>query len=278
MTGNSDKPKNKMGMLLKNDFLASSRVISLVYIVEIVAFILFLITKGGDHGKVWRISVLLSTVVPFVLILVTLFFVVYDFNKSLYSQQGYLTYSLPVTSNQLLGSKMIVYGFWMSVSFAVAIFMMVYFAAYLEQQAGDTMQMADLFLGMFDLPSVKHIKIYAFYGLAMFFIFAFSLVSILYFAITASHIRLFQKANFVWAIVIFGVVAIMMLIITSIVDSHIFINLLLYDDGTSKIKAGDIMLQNGLSLPLSPLFYYVVQDVILFFVTSLIMRKWINIK
>jgi hypothetical protein len=38
------------------------------------------------------------------------------------------------------------------------------------------------------------------------------------------------------------------------------------------------MLQNGLSLPLSPLFYYVVQDVILFFVTSLIMRKWINIK
>ena len=47
MTGNSDKPKNKMGMLLKNDFLASSRVISLVYIVEIIAFVFFMIIKDS---------------------------------------------------------------------------------------------------------------------------------------------------------------------------------------------------------------------------------------
>ena len=45
LTGIS-KPKNKFGMLLKNDFLASARVISLFYIVEAVSLFVFFI---GDY-------------------------------------------------------------------------------------------------------------------------------------------------------------------------------------------------------------------------------------
>ena len=121
MTGTS-KPKNKFFKLVKNDFLASARVISLFYIAIAVLFAVFgicvLIQGNGSASAalinkatmIRNISIVLSILVSFLLIFVTFFFVVYDFFKSLYSQQGYLSFSLPVSSNQLLGSKVLVYG------------------------------------------------------------------------------------------------------------------------------------------------------------------------
>ncbi|MBQ6264046.1 MAG: hypothetical protein IJK60_01190 [Clostridia bacterium] len=276
MTGNSDKPKNKMGMLLKNDFLASSRVISLVYIVEIIAFIFFMFVKDRSNNHMLALGIILNFAIPFLLIFVSLFFVVYDFNKSLYSQQGYLTYSLPVTAKQLLGSKMIVYGLWMCVSYAVAVFAWGYLASYAE--GNENVKMADVALTLFGMPSIAHIKVYLFYYMVMFFVILFSFISMLYFAITASHMRTFQNANFIWAVIMFLVCAIIMIAMIAVVDKNIFISFLVYDDGPTKLVIGKKNLEDGVSLPMSPIFYLIIQDIVLFFITSTIMKKWINIK
>ena len=126
MTGIS-KSKNKFGMLLKNDFLASARVISLFYIFEILVLAVFavgaVLNKNGVEQTEFvsklitasNVAIIVAILVAFLLIFVTFFFVVYDFNKSLFSPQGYLSFTLPVSSNQLLGSKLIVYGGWKTV-------------------------------------------------------------------------------------------------------------------------------------------------------------------
>ncbi len=276
MTGNSDKPKNKMGMLLKNDFLASSRVISLIYIVEIIAYVFFMIIKDRGNNRLLALGIVLNFAIPFLLIFVSLFFVIYDFNKSLYSQQGYLTYSLPVTAKQLLGSKMIVYGLWMFVSYAVALFVWGYLASYAE--GNENVKMADVALTLFGMPSIAHIKVYLFYYMIMFFVILFSFISMIYFAITASHMRTFQNANFISAVIIFFVCAIIMFVMIAIVDKNIFISFLVYDDGPTKLVIGKKNLEDGVSLPMSPIFYLIIQDIALFFITSSIMKKWINIK
>ncbi|MBR6005587.1 MAG: hypothetical protein IK063_05090 [Clostridia bacterium] len=276
MTRNSDKPKNKMGLLLKNDFLASSRVISLIYIVEIIAFVFFMIIKDRGNNRMLALGIVLNFAIPFLLIFVSLFFVIYDFNKSLYSQQGYLTYSLPVTAKQLLGSKMIVYGLWMCVSYAVAVFVGGYLASYAE--GNENVKMADVALTLFGMPSIAHIKVYLFYYMAMFFVILFSFISAIYFAITASHMRTFQNANFISAVIIFLVCVIIMFIMIAVVDKNIFISFLVYDDGPTKLVIGKKHLTDGVSLPMSPIFYLIVQDIVLFFITSSIMKKWINIK
>ena len=112
----------------------------------------------------------------------------------------------------------------------------------------------------------------------MFFVILFSFISMIYFAITASHMRTFQNANFISAVIIFFVCAIIMFVMIAIVDKNIFISFLVYDDGPTKLVIGKKNLEDGVSLPMSPIFYMIIQDVALFFITSSIMKKWINIK
>ena len=118
MTGVS-KPKSKFLMLLKNDFFASARVISLFYIALVLLLGLFgicVFLQKGDFlsaemlskvSSLHNATIAITIVVSFLLIFVTFFFVVYDFFKSLFGPQGYLSFTLPVSSNQLLGSKVI---------------------------------------------------------------------------------------------------------------------------------------------------------------------------
>lgn len=145
MTGTS-KPKNKFLMLLKNDFLASARVISLFYIAIIILVGIFAVCaglQGSDSisaefasklATARNVSIILSILVSFLLIFVTFFFVVYDFFKSLFSPQGYLSFTLPVSSNQLLGSKVIVYGGWMLLSYAAFMLTSIYLMNYTADQ------------------------------------------------------------------------------------------------------------------------------------------------
>ena len=207
MTGTS-KPKNKFFKLVKNDFLASARVISLFYIAIAVLFAVFgicvLIQGNGSASAalinkatmIRNISIVLSILVSFLLIFVTFFFVVYDFFKSLYSQQGYLSFSLPVSSNQLLGSKVLVYGGWLIISYAVFMFTSVFLMNYTADQVigVEKISLAKTLMEMLgDFPSTTQLIAYAVYTVMMFFIIILSFVSIIYFAITVSHVRLLQK-------------------------------------------------------------------------------------
>lgn len=283
-------------MLLKNDFLASARVISLFYIAIVLligAFFVCATLQGSESigaefasklSTARNVSIVLSILVSFLLIFVTFFFVVYDFFKSLFSPQGYLSFTLPVSSNQLLGSKVIVYGGWMILSFATFMFTSVYLMNYTADEVigQDKISLAESLLTMLgDVPSMTQIIAYLVYTVMMFFVIFLSFVSIVYFSITVSHIRLLQKHSIVASIVIFFVTATAFLWISFQTTDIINFVMVFNDDKTLSfgiLSPNEYLLGNQLGMEVTPGIAFLILDVIMFFVTSHIMHKKVNLK
>lgn len=283
-------------MLLKNDFLASARVISLFYIAIIILLGVFGICAAllGNESiaaetaqklmTARNVSIAISIIVSFLLIFVTFFFVVYDFFKSLFSPQGYLSFTLPVSSNQLLGSKVIVYGGWMVVSFATFMFISGYLLNYTADIVigQDKISLAEsLFAMLGDMPSMSQMIAYAVYVALMFFVIFLSFVSIVYFSITVSHIRLLQKHSIIASIVIFFATALVFLWISFKMTDVINFVMVFNEDKTLSfglLRPEEFLLGNQLGMEVTPGFTFLILDVIMFFVTSYIMHKKVNLK
>ncbi len=296
MSGATNKVKNKFFKLVKHDFLASARVISLFYIILAILMVIFSATVlmgksdslsiefAQKLNTARNFSIAISIIVSFLLIFVTFFFVVYDFFKSLFSQQGYLSFTLPVSSNQLLGSKMLVYGGWMILSYAIFMFtggFLINYAA--ENVIGqDNIGMIEMFMGMFgNMPSLTQIIAYVVYIIMVFFVIFLSFVSIIYFAITLSHIRAFQKASVIMSIIIFGITAAVTMIIAFKASDLVNFVMVFNDDQTLSfgiLKEGQILANNALGWQVTPIFSFIIIDVALFFATSYTMHKKINLK
>lgn len=294
MTGNS-KPRSKFLMLLKNDFLASARVISLFYIALVILIGFFFVCASLQGGSISgefaekvilarNISIALSIVVSFLLIFVTFFFVVYDFFKSLFSPQGYLSFTLPVSSNQLLASKVIVYGGWMILSYAafmlISAFLMNYTAD--EVIGMEKISFIESLLAMLgDIPSTTQIIAYIVYIVMMFFVIFLSFVSIVYFSITVSHVRLLQKHSIIASIVIFFVTAVLFLILAFKTTEIINFVMVFNEDKTLSfgvLQPGEYLSGNRLAMEVTPGFAFIILDVIMFFATSYVMHKKVNLK
>lgn len=295
MTGTS-KPKNKFLMLLKNDFLASARVISLFYIAIIILVGVFAVCaalQGSDSisaefaqkiSTARNVSIILSILVSFLLIFVTFFFVVYDFFKSLFSPQGYLSFTLPVSSNQLLGSKVIVYGGWMILSYAAFMLTSIYLMNYTADEVigMEKISLVESLLAMMgDLPSTNQIIAYVVYIVLMFFVIFLSFVSIIYFSITVSHVRLLQKHSIIASIVIFFITALVFLWISFKMTDVVNFVMVFNDDKTLSfgiLSPSEYLVGNQLGMEVTPGFAFLALDVVMFFVTSYIMHKKVNLK
>lgn len=295
MTGVS-KPKNKFMMLLKNDFLASARVISLFYIAIIALLAVFGICaafQGNESisaellekiSTARNVSIIISILVSFLLIFVTFFFVVYDFFKSLFSPQGYLSFTLPVSSNQLLGSKVIVYGGWMVLSYFTFFFTSVYLMNYTADEVigMEKISLVESLLSMMgDLPSTTQIIAYAVYIVLMFFVVFLSFVSIVYFSITVSHVRLLQKHSIIASVLVFFVTALVFLWISFKMTDVVNFVMVFNEDKTLSfgiLSPTEYLVGNQLGMEVTPGFAFIVLDVILFFATSYIMHKKVNLK
>ena len=283
-------------MLLKNDFLASARVISLFYIALIILFGVFGICAliGGNDSisadfaskltTARNVSIVLSILVSFLLIFVTFFFVVYDFFKSLFSPQGYLSFTLPVSSNQLLGSKVIVYGGWMLLSYAAFMLTSVYLMNYTADEVigMEKISLVESLLTMLgDFPSTTQIIAYLVYMVLMFFVIFLSFVSIVYFSITVSHVRVLQKHSVVASIVIFFVTALVFLWISFKMTDIVNFVMVFNDDKTLSfgiLSPTEYLVGNQLGMEVTPGFAFLVLDIIMFFATSYIMHKKVNLK
>lgn len=295
MTGVS-KPKNKFLKLLKNDFLASARVISLFYIALALLFALFgiciavakidsLSVEAMDKlSTVHTASIAISMLVSFLLIFVTFFFVVYDFFKSLFGQQGYLSFTLPVSSNQLLGSKVIVYGGWLVISYAVFMFTVYFMGTYtidnvIGQEKISVVESLMMMLG--DFPSITQLVAYAVYVTVLFFVAIFSFVFIVYFAVSIAHVRIFQKFSLIASVPIFFVLAILFVVLADKMSDIVNIFMLFNDDHTisvSILREGMQIKSQYMMMPITPIISFIILDVGMFFATSYVMHKKVNLK
>ncbi|HHY72105.1 MAG TPA: hypothetical protein GX497_02535 [Bacillus bacterium] len=98
------------------------------YIFGILALVLLLITglyaygSRGNEGSIGgNLFIFLSVMILFGTALVTFLFIVGSFRKELYEDRGYLTFTLPLTGNQIVASKLIVALLWFFIlGFAIA--------------------------------------------------------------------------------------------------------------------------------------------------------------
>ncbi|MBZ2175861.1 hypothetical protein K8M07_11500 [Schnuerera sp. xch1] len=92
------------------------------YILGILALVLILITgiytyisRANRGSHIGTIFIGLSVLVLFGTALATFLYIVGSFRKELYDDRGYLTFTLPLTGNQIVGSKLIVALLWFAI-------------------------------------------------------------------------------------------------------------------------------------------------------------------
>ena len=222
--------------------------------------------------------------VAFLLVFLTIFYIIYDFNKSLYSPQGYLSFTLPVSSEQLLASKTLVYGGWMVVSYFVFYLILEQTMAFTNEYLVDELGEANIQAGemlltqMFNLPSVSQIIASAVFMMLNVFSLMFLFVATAYFTITVSHMRYFQKSNILWAIVLFFPVFSILTKLAFMPSEHFQMIVQFKADGSfgfGVAKAGEAYVGG---YDISRMLMCIIECVGLFFGTSYLMHKKVNIK
>ena len=119
-----------LGKLLKHEFKHSARYVTAIYACTAAVLLVMLFAL---LVKITWLSVAASMILYFAGILVvvmTLVSVIKNFYDTLYTNQGYLSFTLPVKCSSLLVSKVIVSFIWIILSFAALA--LIYFVIFLN--------------------------------------------------------------------------------------------------------------------------------------------------
>ncbi len=272
------------GKLLKHDFIATGRVMCIVYEV-FAAVALYLVGSVALSKELDSLGEMLGYIVlcliSFANFVVTAAVVMINFQKSVYGDQGYLTFTLPVKSESILFSKMFVSIFWYIAAFLaflstarIALWSMG------EMMGEEGIGLAEMLLGMVQEGlSVKVLIVYAITYIIQFFFLVVTFTMIAYFAITVSNTRPFQKHYIIFTILFLAIVGIAVLKIMDIVMDHIHIGFN-YSYATEKLKFAvgtDAMVALAhidIAVPIA----LILISVGLFFGTYILMKKKINIR
>ncbi|HEY5583953.1 MAG TPA: ABC transporter permease [Ruminiclostridium sp.] len=107
--------------LLKYEIKDTARVIPFFYLIAMFFAVMALVAKQLNLGWLTGTSSFILILVGIAVVIITFVVVVMRFYKNLYSNEGYLMFTLPVKPQLLLASKTIVAFTWIVISFVVAI-------------------------------------------------------------------------------------------------------------------------------------------------------------
>lgn len=183
-----------LGKLIKNEFKSTAHRVAWIYMVGGVTLLMLLLGYATD--KVWlgALASLVLMIVGFIVLIVTFVAIATQYNRSMFGAEGYLTFTLPVSSNQLLASKVIVSSVWVLLSYAVLIGTLVISIIYAQHQINEDAKIAiQMFLEVAGAPSAQSMIEMAIFFIVDMFIGIFFLVSTVYFSFTLANTRIFQQ-------------------------------------------------------------------------------------
>ncbi len=269
------------GKLIKNELKSSAHSMSAVYFAAVITVAVMALSYVFDIKWISTLSTVVLLILSGAAILMTLVMVISNFYKSLYGNQGYLSFSLPVKSGALLASKALVSFFWILLSYLLAIVIWVGVYFYAAARIGqDRITTIKALLQMFDsLPSDKAIKqMLAFMGVVIFAQIVV-LIAQIYFAITLSNTKPFQDYGILSAIIAFFVVFALMQLLTGLLTTYVPITLFIEGDKIAiSFKESMVDSQNMMALGLTGFFFQVLASAALFASTSYFMNKRVNVK
>ena len=109
------------GKLVKHEFRATARIIPFVYLVTIFLAIVHIIMTKLHFDAASKISLALMIMMCVAQVVVASALVVWRYYKNMYSNESYLTHTLPVKPSLLLWSKLLVGFIWTLCSFLIGI-------------------------------------------------------------------------------------------------------------------------------------------------------------
>ena len=271
-----------LGKLLKHELKQSARSVSLIYAsaAAVIAFIFIgMLTKITWIGVVGSIVLYLTAVIGVVMTLVS---VIRNFYETLYSNQGYLSFTLPVKCASLLSSKVLVSVLWIILSFLLAAVCFLVIGMNAKATAEGSMS------GIWDilemsglkemLPTGATLVKLAVVSVIMMFLLVLAFVSFVYFSVTLANTRLLQKHPKLFGFLIF--------FLTFDAASIIFVKLTYSLPLSLEITTTDVNLvfvamdkaEGMLSYGLGGTIFMALVAVGLLFLTGWIMEHKVNIK
>lgn len=191
-----------IGKLLKHEMKATYKVFLLVY------FLLFLICStmmiggniGNEHLLLFAVSIMGLAVIP--VIIVYFMMVERRFYKSLYGNEGYLMFTLPVKSWEIVLSKWLVASFWGIMTVIAGILAAIILADSINTNGGYT---GDFYHELFNvLRKAGAANILRFLGII--FVSGMNLIAVIYLSIAVGYLPEIRRLNSLVAVIVFYII------------------------------------------------------------------------
>ncbi|MBQ7654504.1 MAG: hypothetical protein IJS17_05470 [Clostridia bacterium] len=273
-----------LGKLIKHDFIGSAHSMFAVYLVALISLAVTALSYVFDIKFLKFIGAVSLVIVVLGLVLITTIIMMNYFNKSLYSDQGYLSYTLPAKSKDILISKAIVSFVWLAISYLVLVGTVVGTIWYAKAKLGESLgadfdELLDMFSAMTSgggLPTASAIAKIIATALIYGFVTILVLVAEVFFSMTLANVKPFNKLGFFGGILIFVAVYIILQIISALVMVYFPISLFISGDGIK--LAFKSMNEVSNTFGIGGLIVQVIAAVGMFFATNHLMSKKINLR
>ncbi len=274
------------GKLIKHEFIATGRIMAIVYgiIAVLSAYILGSFYLGDasvdSDALLPSLSLILLFFVAMANVVLTIIVIMTNFQKSLYGDQGYLTFTLPVKSVSLLSAKILVSTFWyIAASLTVVVASFLFLGAVEKDLGEEGVTLIEMLLGLYDSEMSIAVLIFQIAMVFVDFFFAALMFTLeVCFAITLSNTRLFQKHHVIFTLVFSGVAAWVTSKITSLVTDFATFGFN-YDMDTDKLEL--VVNESEMFLSyidlLTPIVTFAL-TIVFFFGTNYLMKKKINLR
>lgn len=287
-----------LGKLFKHEWKATCKVgILMLILIAVVTFFGWLafqtpmwqqLSDETYYGKLSTLDVLsIVTLIMYAMMLVgvtygTLIYLGVHFYKTMYTDEGYLTHTLPVTKNQLLVSKILVSGIWnliVSAAVILSVCGLLIFMISAVMPAGLTWgdiieafeENWDVFMSVLKDELGVNLVQWIVLMLVTFLLTPFLSMIILFGAISIG--QLFTKHRVLMAIVCYGGIMILSMVVSSVVQSVTSMHSL------NSMMQETIALNNYLNASmLSGAIQNIVMAAILYFASYLVISKKLNLE
>ena len=275
-----------LAKLIKHEFIQTGRMFMWLFGIGLVAGgvgMLFTLNQEIGAGQfvaafLWNTLLVIGASVMQILGLIML---MVSTNRSLFSERGYLTFSLPVSSTQMLFSKFTANVFFMLLNIGLA-GLLSYVASTnisrLVRNLGDNLvdqfgmeDMQDQFPELVDLPSAGEFMTFGAYFLTIVFVFLVLAMMVVLFTLTVSHVRPFQSMPGLWIPVFLAASITVSALITHFISNLMRLNVVLNFGGA-------LAADNDLRLNVTAGIVMLGLAAGFFFATDWMLRRKISLK
>lgn len=264
-----------LGKIFKHEFKQTSKIIPWLYLV--LFFCSFTLITGYKINANWLtiIGYILCIFAAIAIIVSTLIIIITRFYKSMFSNEGYLTYTLPIKPSSNLFPKLTVGIFWLVVDAIViltAFFMVLfsfdiinfdYFKTFSNYLYGDAWKFVALFVLALFIQSI-------------FFL------STVFFAISLGNVPMFHKLSFIGPILFYFAINIVMQVL-NILSLFIPFGISVGPEGfsfvfESTISSFNNQVGSNVTIGIFSFVFEIIGIFVLFFVTKYIIDKKVSLK